>query len=182
MGSQTSAPLRPSGETTLLHTFPSAGTTTTTTTTTTTQIAQLIQYAQANYESNPTDSLLALMQALKMNSGQASADQAMERIRAELGSDVADHVLDRQGRLDRATQMAQEMLSDESTLLFQQGNQHILQQAMEDGSSVVCSKCNAMIPAARWQPHRDFWCQEAITDEDDEAKDKENQEGEELST
>ena len=130
------------------------------------QIAQLIQYAASNYETNPTDSLLALMQALKLNSGQEAANQAVERIRAELGNDVAHHILDRQGRVERAKALVQEMVSDENTVLYQQGNQHILQQAMEDGSSVVCSKCQAMIPAARWQPHRDFWCQ-AIVDDDD---------------
>lgn len=119
------------------------------------------------------------MQALKLNSGQEAANQAMERIRAELGNDVAHHVLDRQGRLERATVLVQEMVSDENTVLFQQGNQHILQQAMEDGSSVVCSKCQAMIPAARWQPHRDFWCQAIVDDDDDDDNNDDDDSGDE---
>ena len=130
------------------------------------KIAEWINFAATNYETNPTDSLLALVQALRLNNGQHSADQAIERIRRELGSDVADHVLNRQGRLERAQQTMQAVISDESTMLYQQGNQHLLQQAMEDGSSVVCAKCQAMIPATRWQPHQEFWC-EAIHEEDD---------------
>eukprot|EP00977_Amphora_coffeiformis_P010561 scaffold2482_cov166-Amphora_coffeaeformis.AAC.27 len=138
-------------------------------------IAQLLQYAWTNYESHPTDALLALLQALQLNSGQASATQAMERIRQELGSDIANHVLDRQGRIERAMRMVQQLLADESTLLFQQGNQHLLQQAMEDGSSVVCTKCNGMIPAARWQQHAQYWCSENNNEnqDDEEEDDKE---------
>lgn len=121
-------------------------------------ISYLIDYAKQNYESNPTDSLLALMQALTLNGGKEAADQAMARVKSELGSEIADHVLDRQGRMERAVKIVEEMLQDETTMLYQQGNQHILKQAMEDGSSVVCSKCNGMVPASRWQQHQEYWC------------------------
>ena len=138
------------------------------------QITQLLQYARAHYDTNPTDALLALLQALQLNSGPESAERAMERIRQELGSDICHHVQDRQGRLDRAVRMVQQLVSDESTVLFAQGNQHLLQQAMEDGSSVVCSKCGGMVPAARWQQHAAYWCQAV---EDEEHKDEEHETG-----
>jgi hypothetical protein len=118
----------------------------------------LIQFAQINYEENPTESLSALMQALTLNSGHAKANCAMNRIRAELGGEVADHVMDRTGRMHRAARIVEELLADESTILYERGQQHILQQAMEDGSSLVCTKCNGMIPVARWQQHQLFWC------------------------
>eukprot|EP00980_Cylindrotheca_fusiformis_P009096 scaffold1966_cov109-Cylindrotheca_fusiformis.AAC.5 len=123
------------------------------------EISSLINFAQSNFEEHPTDALSALMQAMTLNSGQAKADQAMDRIRNELGPDIAGHVMDRHGRMQRAAQIVQELLEDESTLLYQRGKQHILQQAMEDGSSLVCIKCNGMIPVARWQQHANVWCE-----------------------
>jgi hypothetical protein len=122
------------------------------------EISSLIHFAQSNFEENPTNALSALMQAMTLNSGQAKADQAMSRIGQELGPEFAGHVMDRTGRMQRATRIVQELLEDESTLLYQRGQQHILQQAMEDGSSLVCKKCNGMIPAARWKQHENFWC------------------------
>lgn len=131
------------------------------------QIAQLVHFATTNYETNPTDSLLAVVQALELNNGQAAADAALQRIRAELGSEVAAHVMNRAERLKRAERLVEEMLTDEKTVLYQQGNQHLLQQAMQDGSSVVCAKCNAMIPATRWQPHQAYWCETIKTENKD---------------
>ena len=122
------------------------------------EISSLIQYAQSNYEENPTDALSVLMQAMTLNSGQAKANEAMDRIRVELGSDLANHVLDRTDRVQRATRIVQELLQDESTILYERGQQHILKEAMEDGSSLVCTKCNALVSAARWKQHQTYWC------------------------
>eukprot|EP00586_Coscinodiscus_wailesii_P006989 CAMPEP_0172490450 /NCGR_PEP_ID=MMETSP1066-20121228/20874_1 /TAXON_ID=671091 /ORGANISM="Coscinodiscus wailesii, Strain CCMP2513" /LENGTH=179 /DNA_ID=CAMNT_0013258917 /DNA_START=143 /DNA_END=682 /DNA_ORIENTATION=- len=132
------------------------------------QIAALIQYAHTSYETNPTEALSALLRALTLNSGKASAEQALERIRNEMGTDVADHVNDHSGRMDRAMRVVQEMLEDESTILFESNRQHLLQQAMEDGSSVVCSKCNGCVPNERWQQHQKYWCS---ANEQDEGSD-----------
>ena len=41
----------------------------------------------------------------------------------------------------RAMEIVEQLLNDESTFLYAQGRSHILQQAMEDGSSVVCTRC-----------------------------------------
>lgn len=134
-------------------------------------IASLIQYAKVNYEDNPTESLSALMQALTLNSGPESANQAMSRIRNELGDEVAHNIMDRNSRIERASRIVETLLQDESTLLYERGQQHILKQAMEDGSSLVCTKCNGMVPAARWQQHERYWCEAndyvRVDDDDD---------------
>eukprot|EP00521_Asterionellopsis_glacialis_P012990 CAMPEP_0195292640 /NCGR_PEP_ID=MMETSP0707-20130614/10369_1 /TAXON_ID=33640 /ORGANISM="Asterionellopsis glacialis, Strain CCMP134" /LENGTH=203 /DNA_ID=CAMNT_0040353157 /DNA_START=14 /DNA_END=622 /DNA_ORIENTATION=- len=122
------------------------------------QISNLINYAQTSYEENPTEALSALMHALTLNGGQASADRAMQRLRTELGPEIADHVSDRNLRMERAFAIVEEMLRDESTFLYQRGKQDILRQAMEDGSSLVCTKCNSMVAASRWQQHQQYWC------------------------
>eukprot|EP00545_Synedropsis_sp_CCMP1620_P012633 CAMPEP_0119018148 /NCGR_PEP_ID=MMETSP1176-20130426/18713_1 /TAXON_ID=265551 /ORGANISM="Synedropsis recta cf, Strain CCMP1620" /LENGTH=159 /DNA_ID=CAMNT_0006972089 /DNA_START=76 /DNA_END=555 /DNA_ORIENTATION=- len=132
------------------------------------QISSLIQRAHSEYEDNPTEALSALMEALKLNSGQASADHAMGRLRDELGDDIADHVSSRHLRMQRAYRVVQELMNDESTMLHQRGQQDILRQAMEDGSSVVCTKCQEIISATRWQQHQQYWCT-AIIDDDDES-------------
>jgi hypothetical protein len=129
-------------------------------------ISYFIHYAKTNCETNPTDSLMALFQALTLNGGKDAADAAMARLSVELGPELTGHVMDRQNRMERAMKLVEELLHDESTLLYQQGNAHILQQAMEDGSSVVCSLCNAMVPATRWQQHQEYWCEAIQTTED----------------
>jgi hypothetical protein len=126
-------------------------------------ISSLIQYAQTNYEHNPTEALSALMQALALNSGPASANDAMNRLRDELGDDIVSHVGSRQARMQRALQIVQELVTDESSLLYQLGKQDILRQAMEDGSSVVCTRCQAVVSNARWQQHQRLWCSAIIS-------------------
>jgi len=57
------------------------------------RIANLLQYAQSSYQTNPTDALGALMNALTISTGNnAAADHALGRIRDELGDVVADCV------------------------------------------------------------------------------------------
>ncbi|KAL7484770.1 hypothetical protein ACHAW6_010394 [Cyclotella cf. meneghiniana] len=132
------------------------------------QIANLLQFAHSSYTSNPTDALSALMEALTLKNGSNAAQHAMNRIRSELGDTVADCVARHQriaeGEItQRAMAVVEEMINDTSTFLYAQGRQHILQQAMEDGSSVVCSKCGDMVKADRWSQHSTMWCR-AIDD------------------
>jgi len=127
------------------------------------QIANLLQFAHSSYSSNPTDALSALMDALTLQNGSNAAQHAMNRIRSELGDTVADCVGRRQRIVEgeitqRAMAVVEEMMNDTSTYLYAQGRQHILQQAMEDGSSVVCSRCGDMVKADRWSQHSSMWC------------------------
>lgn len=139
------------------------------------QIAHLLQYANSSYNSNPTDALSALMDALTLQSGSNAAQLAMNRIRTELGESVANCVAQHQTCAQRemtlrAMALVEEMMNDTSTFLYAQGRQHILQQAMEDGSSVVCSKCGDMVKAERWTQHSTMWCR-AIDDMDESKMD-----------
>jgi len=151
------------------------------------QIANLLQYAQTSYTTNPTDALSALMDALTLTTGtNAAAQHAMNRIRSELGDAVANSVAGNSSSIThqqqsstespemteremtmRAMAVVQELLSDTSTILYAQGKQHLLQQAMEDGSSVVCTKCGDMISRERWTQHTQYWCR-AIDEEMEE--------------
>jgi len=142
-------------------------------------IQELIQYARTNYQENPTESLAALLQAMTLNGGPEAAHAMQQRLETELGPDVANHVSGHHGRMERALQMIEELLQDESTMLYKQGRQDILRQTMQDGSSVVCGRCNDVVASTRWQQHQQYWCrcnassqnsetEEAICEEDDE--------------
>lgn len=167
------------------------------------EIANLLQYAQTSYQSNPTDALSSLLDALTLSTGTNTAAQhAIDRIRNELGDVVAESVSSRvnpryatlqqhQNQLQqhnasnggtaaamnehlseremtlKAMAVVQELLDDSSTILYTQGRQHLLQQAMEDGSSVVCSNCGDMIARERWIQHAKYWCSAIVVEGED---------------
>ena len=127
------------------------------------RVAGLLQFARANHETNPTESLTALLEAMRLGapdaqSGHQAAEAAMTRVRAAVGDDIADHVADVDGRRRRAVEMVRRLLDDQSTILFEQGREDILRQTMEDGSSIVCSRCGGVVPADRWRQHQQYWC------------------------
>ena len=184
------------------------------------QIANLLQFAQTSYTTNPTDALSALMDALTLSTGtNTAALHAMDRIRSELGHVVADCVVTGSTRshstqstmehsssahhqqeekddqlyqphasplpsqlstiemTERAMAIVQEMLNDTSTILYAQGRQHILQQAMEDGSSIVCSNCGDMISRERWKQHAEYWCRGIVVAEEQHEEDEDEEIG-----
>jgi hypothetical protein len=71
----------------------------------------------------------------------------------------------------RAMELVQKMLNDESTFLYSQGREHILQQAMEDGSSIICTNCGDMISRERWRQHAEYWCRELKSSESNDDGD-----------
>ncbi|KAK1740569.1 hypothetical protein QTG54_008664 [Skeletonema marinoi] len=153
------------------------------------EIAHLLQYARSSYTSNPSDALSALMGALTLSSGNnAAAQHAMQRIRSELGDVVADSISsssslqyqqqqqqyysqeESREMTRRAMEIVEQLLNDKSTFLYAQGRQHLLQQAMEDGSSVVCTKCGDMIKAERIEQHVEYWCRSSVGGGEEESK------------
>jgi hypothetical protein len=73
----------------------------------------------------------------------------------------ADQVSDLQeakNELDLAKKICFDLLSQE-TILSERGEEDILVDAFKDGSSVVCKKCNSLIPAKRAEAHRLYWCE-----------------------
>lgn len=122
------------------------------------RISNLITFAREHREVRPLDALSALMEAVALDAGPDAARDATARVRDRLGGGLCD-LVDAKARTRRAEAVVDELLRDESTLLFQRGKSHLLRQAMEDGSSVVCRRCGAMIKADRWRQHKDFWCE-----------------------
>lgn len=64
-----------------------------------------------------------------------------------------------QALLDLASDSSSALLSQESILRDRDdGSEVILRDAFEDGSSVICTKCNALVKATRWEAHCNVWC------------------------
>jgi hypothetical protein len=150
------------------------------------EISNLIQYAHSNYEENPTEALGALMQALQLNSGKASAERAMEQLRQhnyelqqQQQAAPEDHPTTTANMQRAFRGIIDDMLQDESTFLFQRGKQDILRQAMQDGSSVVCTKCLDIVSASRWQQHQQYWCTSTTSSTSTDMKDCEDDDDEE---
>ncbi len=76
---------------------------------------------------------------------------------------------------ERAMAIVQGMLNDTSTILHAQGRQYLLQQAMEDGSSIVCSNCGDMISRERWRQHAEYWCRGLVVGEEQHNGDDEEE-------
>lgn len=49
-------------------------------------------------------------------------------------------------------------LMNEATILQERGDEDILRDAFEDGSSLICTNCGDLISRARWRQHSELWC------------------------
>ena len=84
-------------------------------------------------------------------------DQARERAQQdEMPSMTASRNNHTLRNLER---LRESLVRDTSTILYEQGVEHILAEAFEDGSSVICSKCNSLIPRERREQHYKYWCE-----------------------
>jgi hypothetical protein len=87
-------------------------------------------------------------------------DHAKEQADARYDAEV-------QKQTDVARSMVQSLLQQD-TLLQEVGDEDLLRQAFEDGSSVICRRCQALVNGARWEQHRDVWCS-AIEETDNDS-------------
>ncbi len=56
-------------------------------------------------------------------------------------------------------------------LLVENGKQHIMRDVIQDGSFVLCSKCNNLVACDRFTAHNKFWCDFAESNEDEDNSD-----------
>lgn len=105
-------------------------------------------------EGRGEEALAAVLHAVRLTRGEDAImdvlDQAKQRAEARLEAEV-----DRQ--IAVAREMCTELLQQES-LLHELGDEDLLRQAFEDGSSVVCRQCGGLVSAARWEAHKTTWC------------------------
>lgn len=106
-------------------------------------------------DSNPNEALCTLLEAIRITQGEESIigilDEAKKRVAEE-------SLYSENDMLVAAQRMSIYLQSDESSVLFANGRTDILRDAFEDGSSVVCPDCSSLIPRARAEIHRKYWC------------------------
>jgi hypothetical protein len=105
-------------------------------------------------EGRGEEALAGVLHAVRLTRGEDAImdvlDEAKRRAEQRLGAEV-----------DRQTAVAREMCSEllrQESLLHELGDEDLLRQAFEDGSSVVCRRCGGLVSAARWEAHKATWC------------------------
>ena len=68
--------------------------------------------------------------------------------------------------------MARDEMLEKDSILKDEGDEQILKEAMENGSSVVCKQCGELIAFSRVEAHHDKWCPILPNVDSDEEKDK----------
>lgn len=117
-------------------------------------------------DSNPDRALAALLHAVRITRGESAIfdvlNQARERATAEIDRQVMNESYAQAKRIS-------EELMRQDTFLSERGDEEILKDAFEDGSSLVCVKCGGLVAKVRWESHSKFWCsaiEEMSVDED----------------
>ena len=114
-------------------------------------------------ENNPQQALAALLHAIRITRGEDAImevlDEAKKRCRAEIDKQVMMESFEQAKAISA-------MLMQQETLLSERGDEEILKDAFEDGSSILCRKCGGLVAKVRWESHSQWWCP-AIVDEED---------------
>ena len=131
-------------------------------------VGQLLRVARAKIsegEGGAEDALAALLHAVRITQGEDAIMDVLEgaKRRADEEAAASEHA----DAHTVALRMSRLLEADKTTLLYEQGLSQVLRSAFEDGSSVVCSACNALVPRARFTQHQLYWCEHATGGEDD---------------
>jgi hypothetical protein len=115
-----------------------------------------------------TQALAPILHAITLTRGESAIMEVLEAAKAR-----ADEEYERTEMitaLERAKEVSRRLMADQDTILSERGDQTILRDAFEDGSSLLCNKCGCLVPSRRSQEHAAFWCefstQELVDDED----------------
>lgn len=120
------------------------------------KVRMLLQCARANIaDLNPDTALAALLHAVKLTQGEDAIISALDRAKEEASADVRARDID---DLEIARRVSLNLVQDTGSVLYERGEESILKVAFEDGSSVVCSLCEALVPRDRFLQHKLYWC------------------------
>ena len=142
-------------------------------------VASLLQASRENISAGePSKALEHVIQAIRLTHGEEAILKLIDAAKAAARRDIDKQIAAQtEEELMRQAMEASRRLAKQSSLLADMGDgsEVILQQAFQDGSSVICAQCGGLVPRVRWEAHRDKWCphsagQGSTSDnEDDEA-------------
>ncbi|CAJ1388188.1 unnamed protein product [Effrenium voratum] len=91
---------------------------------------------------------------LRMDQGdpEGALSCALQALRISAGPDAAVW-----GARQSALEVCRAILQ-RGGILVDRGHEAVLKQALQDGSSVVCTRCGALVAWSRAEAHRSIWC------------------------
>lgn len=121
-------------------------------------------------EGKGPEALQIVMQVIRATKGDAAMFDTLNRMKhqidqheaAEAGANQLCAQLEEscfidEDSIEEAERLCR-ILENQDTILSERGQEDILRDAFEDGSSVVCTNCGDLISRARWRAHLDKWC------------------------
>jgi hypothetical protein len=107
--------------------------------------------------------LASIVSAISLTRGPdmilSTLQTAKDRARDELEMQRKIELAYNNALVDMVEENSSKLIGDDSILKDRDdGSVEILRDAFEDGSSVICIKCSALVKANRWEAHRDMWC------------------------
>lgn len=119
-------------------------------------IAHLLAQSRERVDVGDGQEALALvLDAIRLTEGESAIMNLLSQAKMK-----ADEEFDRRrekSEIHLARKVCKD-LAEADTILAERGDEDILVDAFKDGSSVVCQRCNSLIPRLRAEQHRLFWC------------------------
>lgn len=133
-------------------------------------VASLLQASRDNISAGePSKALEHVIQAIRLTHGEEAILKLIDAAKAAARRDMDQKIAAQtEEELVRQAMEASQRLTEQPSLLADigDGSEVILQQAFEDGSSVICAQCGGLVPRLRWETHRDTWCPHAASNRD----------------
>lgn len=135
------------------------------------EIEELLSRTRSHIaEGNGKDALETLIRAIIANTGESSVIPILQEMNAKMEKE-------RKKQIYAQIQEICHNLIHEESLLQEMGDESILVEAFQDGSSVVCQRCKGLISLDRAEKHAKYWCPMAENvelDEEDEGNDEDS--------
>lgn len=112
-------------------------------------------------EGNGHEALSAVINAIRISTG---ADEASLMRILDAARDRA--MAEQRHQMQQAAYQCCVDLVNQDTLLSEMGDENILVDAFQDGSSVICQRCKALVPVDRAEQHSKYWCDALDNDMD----------------
>jgi hypothetical protein len=138
-------------------------------------VASLLQASKDNISAGePSKALENVIQAIRLTHGEDAILHLIDAAKAASRRDIDKQIAAQtEQELIRQAMEASQRLAEPSSLLADMGDgsEVILQQAFQDGSSVICAQCGGLVPRVRWEIHRDMWCPHITSKSSDNSDD-----------
>lgn len=119
-------------------------------------VGMLLEHTRSKIlEGSKTDALATLLHAIRISSGEDSIIRILDQAKKRVDDDY--NLRDQSLAVTNAANAIKRILEGDS-FLSEMGQENILRDAFEDGSSIICQKCSGLVSQSRWEAHKNSWC------------------------